>query len=222
MKQFSIKIILTFALIIFPIRSVVFGGNDMPSFEEGVIYLSEYIASDNFVELSKLNNDQALVDSLYKRSLRFYNGDISEALLALTFATLPFNKMPVTIPFFNIRIPLRLPAVDEELFKIKKNNLPGIVYFDSRTKGGQDKDKVAHFFGNAFLAYNILFINASKVLGIFVELFESSFKVSGGVDFRDLQTNGLGEAFGNSLRRNNKLLPSQFFKIYSLFYFSYN
>ncbi len=222
MKQFSIKIILTFALIIFPFKSVLFGGNNMPSFEEGVIYLSEYIASDNFVELSNSNNDQALVDSLFKRSLRFYKGDISEALLALTFATLPFNKMPVTIPFFNIRISLRLPAVDEKLFKIKKNNLPGIVYFDSRTKGGQDKDKVAHFFGNAFLAYNIPFINASKILGILVELFESSFKVSGGVDFRDLQTNGLGEAFGNALRKNNKLLPSQFFKIYSLFYFSYN
>ena len=130
--------------------------------------------------------------------------------------------MPVTIPLLNIRIPLRLPSVNERLFKIKKRNLPGIVYFDSRLKGGQDKDKVAHFFGNAFLAYNLPFINASKVLGIFVELFESSFKVSGGVDFRDLQTNGLGEAFGTSLRKNNKLLPSQFFKIYSLFYFSYN
>ncbi len=222
MKQSFAKIFLIFTFIILFFNSTIFAESSTPSFEDGVIYLSKYIASESFVELSKLHNDQELVDTLYNRSLQFYNGDISEALLALTFATLPFNKMPVTIPFVNIKIPLRLPAVNEELFKIKKKNLPGIVYFDSRIKGGQDKDKVAHFFGNAFLAYNISFINASKVLGIFVELFESSFKVSGGVDFRDLQTNGLGEAFGNSLRKNNKLLPSQFFKIYSLFYFSYN
>ena len=222
MKQFLIKIVLISVLIILPVNSIILGGNKIPSFEDGVIYLSKYIASESFAELGKLHNDQELVDTLYKRSVQFYNGNISEALLALTFATLPFNKMPVTIPFINIRIPLRLPAVNEKLFNIKKKNLPGIVYFDSRTKGGQDKDKVAHFFGNAFLSYNISFLNVSKVLGIFVELFEASFKVSGGVDFRDLQTNGLGEAFGNALRKNNKLMPSQFFRIYSLFYFSYN
>jgi hypothetical protein len=192
------------------------------SFEDGVNYLSIYIASDEFVQLSKNNSDSDLVDTLYLKAVSFYKGDISEALLALTFATLPFNKMPITIPFFNIRIPLRLPAVNDKLFRIKKKNLPGVVYFNSPKTGGQDKDKVAHFFGNAFIAYNLSFMNASKVLGILVELFESSFKVSGGVDFRDLQTNGLGELFGNSLINNKKLLPSEVFKIYSLFYFSYN
>ncbi len=203
-------------------NNLIFSQTGMPSFEDGVIFLSKYIASNEFAELSKTKSDPELVDSLYKRSLEFYNGDISEALLALTFGTLPFNRMPIKIPILNLRIPLRLPAVNEKLFRRKVKNSPGIVYFDSPVKGGQDKDKVAHFFGNAFLAYNISFIHASQVLGIFVELFESSFKVSGGVDFRDLETNGLGAAFGNSLRKNNKLYPSQFFRIYSLFFFSYN
>jgi hypothetical protein len=53
-------------------------------------------------------------------------------------------------------------------------------------------------------------------------MFESIFKVSGGVDYRDLQTNQLGEFFGKSLNNDSNLLPSDFFKVYSLFYFFYN
>jgi len=190
------------------------------SFEDGVIYLSNYIASDHFK--NKTDEDIFLVDTLYKKATNFYNGNISEALLALTFATLPFNKMQVTVPIINVKLNLKLPSVDENIFLEKKNNLPGIVYFDSEKIGGQDKDKVAHFFGNAFLKYNVRIINLSKFLGIFVEMFESTFKVSGGVDFRDLQTNYIGEFFGYSLRKNKELKPSDFFKLYSLFYFSYN
>ena len=130
--------------------------------------------------------------------------------------------MPIRVPFINVRIPLRLPSVGKNLFSTKRENLPGIVYFDSNLNGGQDKDKVAHFYGNAFLAYNVSFFNASKFLGMIVEMFESTFKVSGGIDFRDLQTNHLGEFFGHSLRNNPNLMPSDFFKVYSLFYFSYN
>ncbi len=191
------------------------------SFEAGVNYLSQYIASEKFNTLKLGHTDLELIDTLYIKAVKFYNGDISEALLALTFATLPFNKMPVTIPFTRIVLKLKLPSVNEELFIKKRNNLPGLVYFNSPTKGGKDKDKVAHFFSNAFLSYNITIVNASKFLGIFVELFEAAFKVSGGVDKRDLYTNYLGEYFGESLRKNKGLFPSDFFKIYSLFFFSY-
>lgn len=190
------------------------------SFEEGVNFLSDYIASEEFK--NKTENDIDLVDTLYLKALNFYNGDTSEALLALTFSTLPFNKMPVTIPLLNFKINLRLPSANEKLFQRKNKNLPGLVYFDSIDNGNQDKDKVAHFFGNAFLSYNITFLNLSKFLGIFVEMFEETFKVSGKIDFRDLQTNYCGEFFGGSLRNQKDLLPSDFFKLYSLFYFSYN
>ncbi|MBK8946828.1 MAG: hypothetical protein IPM32_16380 [Ignavibacteriae bacterium] len=190
------------------------------SFEDGVIFLSKFIASEEFQ--LKNNPDCFLVDTLFKKAVNFYDGDISEALLALTFSTLPFNKMPVTIPILNLKLDLKLPAVNEELFQIKKDNLPGIIYFDSNTKGNQDKDKVAHFFGNAFLSYNISYFNLSKFLGMFVEMFESIFKVSGGIDPRDLHTNYLGEFFGESIKKNKELVPSDFFKLYSLFYFSYN
>lgn len=190
------------------------------SFEDGVFYLSNIIAENRFND--KSTDDLATIDSLYSTAITIYEGDISEALLALTFATLPFNKMPVKFPFTNIRLNLRLPSVDEESFLLRRKYLPSKIYFDSSNNNFGDKDKVSHFFGNAFLAYNVSFINLSKFLGMFVEMFEASFKVSSGIDFRDLQTNHLGELFGSSLLENPSINPSDFFKLYSLFYFSYN
>ena len=218
MQQIINRIILySFVIIIMSISS-----NELiaQSFEEGVIFLSETIASDNFRNLSCPDIDK--IDSLFKIAINYYDNDISEALLALTFATLPFNKMSVKIPIINVRIPLKLPAVDDKLFYKKKNNLPGFVLFNSAEISGNDKDKVAHFFGNAFLAYNVTFINISKFMGFIVEMFESAFQVSNGVDKRDLEVNYLGEFFGTSLQKYPNLNPSHFFKLYSLFYFSYN
>ncbi|GBD91489.1 hypothetical protein BMS3Abin04_02221 [bacterium BMS3Abin04] len=188
------------------------------SLSDAVYYLSGFVASDYFKTLGKNNDDLDLVDTLYLRALRYENNDYSEALLALAFATLPFNRMPLHVPVFGWRVDLRLPSVGDSLFKKKKVNLPSQVYFDSPKTEFGDKDKVAHFFGNAFLSYNISFFNLSKFMGIFVELFESSFEVGGGLDNRDLITNHLGELFGKSLNKNNKLLPSDAFKIYSLLF----
>jgi len=213
---------LLIVLLVFSVTTSLAQGSEYSiSFEDGVNNLSKFVASDEYRQLSLTNSDLDLIDTLYLRAAKFYKGDISEALLALTFTTLPFNRMPITIPFTKLILSLRLPSVNDKLFQKKNINLPGIVYFDSRLNGSNDKDKVAHFFGNAFLTYNISVLNLSKFFGIFVELFESAFKVSGGVDSRDLHTNYLGEFFGNSLRKNSKLLPSDFLKVYSLFYFSY-
>jgi hypothetical protein len=212
--------IITALFISFFLITQICSAQSNKSLEDGINYLSLLIANNQIK--SNSSDDLKIVDSLYLKAVQFYDGDISESLLALTFATLPFNKMPVSIPFIDYKIDLKLPSVKHSLFEMKKKNLPGIVYFDSRFKGGQDKDKVAHFFGNAFLAYNFSYFNLSKFMGIFVEMFEATFKVSGGIDSRDLQTNYLGEFFGYSLTKNPKLLPSQFFDVYSLFYFSYN
>ena len=219
-KNLRISKIILYILILTILCSTVNGQEKNVTFQDGVIYLSNVIAYDSLFNNSV--SDLEKVDLLYKIALEFFNDDISEALLALTFATLPFNKMNVKIPILNIRIPLYLPAVNESLFKKKKENLPGKVLFNSSKKYGFDKDKVAHFFGTAFLAYNISFLNLSKFLGFIVEMFESAFQVSSGVDNRDLHVNHLGEYFGNSLQNDPNLRPSDFFKVYSLFYFSYN
>ena len=189
------------------------------SFHDGVVYLSNIIIDERYPD--SLYSDLQIVDSLYSNALEFYDGDISEALLALTFATLPFNRMPVTLPIIN-KVYLKLPSINEEFFPLKRKNTPGLILFDSSESRGEDRDKLAHFFGNAFLAYNISYFNLSKFLGLMVELFESAFKVSGGVDYRDLQANHLGEFFGYSCRNHQNLKVSEFLNVYSLFYFSYN
>lgn len=179
-------------------------------------YLVKYISSEEFNKLKAYCNDLTLVDSIYSKSLQINEGDISESLLALTFATLPFDKMTVEIPLINSKTNLQLQEVDSVLFKTKNTNLPSQLFFDSPPNG--DRDKLAHFFGNAFLSYNISVFNISKILGIFVELFEESFLVSGGLDYRDITVNYLGEFFGKFLNKNNKLLPSEVLSLYSLMF----
>lgn len=161
------------------------------------------------------STDLDLVDTLFLRSVKYYNSDYSEALLALTFACLPYKVMNLKLPVFPITLTLHLPAVPNPLFDIKTKNLPSKLFFDTPKNEFGDKDKLSHFFGNAFIEFNFPFFNLSKFLGIFVEKFEESFYVQGGMDKRDLYVNGLGAKFGKELNRNNNLLPSEILKKYS-------
>ncbi len=203
--------------IIYGVCTGVIRSQSEKSLSDAVYFLSEYIVSQEFTLLKSSNSDLELIDTLYSKALEYHNGDYSEALLSLTFATLPFNKMPVHLPPLG-KVNLHLPSVDETLFNRKVKNLPKKIYFDSPETNFGDKDKVAHFFGNSFLAYNQGFFNLSKFMGIFVELFEASFEVGGGLDERDILTNSLGELFGKELRKNKNLMPSDVMKLYYLFY----
>ncbi len=189
-----------------------------PTFLSGVVHLSKYIASNEFVKLKKTNNDSALVDTLYIKTIQYFEGDKSEALLCLTFALLPFNKMTIQLPIFKIPITFPLPSASEKLFRKKLVNQPKNIFCDSPKDNFGDKDKLSHFFGNAFLAYNISFFNLSKFMGIFVEMFEATLKVQGSVDHRDIIANNLGELFGKSLKINENLMPSKALSIYSLLF----
>ena len=187
----------------------------------GVIYISNFIASDYFSSLKSDTNDVALLDTLFQRSYDYYNGDISESLLTLTFAGLPYSKMPLKIPVVNVRIDIPLPSVKDAIFEIKKNNLPSQLLFDSPHSEFGDKDKISHFFGNAFLSYNvsiISIINFAKFASIYIELFESAFEVEGAVSLRDLRVNQLGEFFGAALKNNDNIKPSSFFAMYGLYF----
>lgn len=180
-----------------------------------VYYLSSYIASEEFSELNTKVNSIELIDSIYVRAIKYYKVDTSEALLALTFATLSFREMHLSVAF-GAKLTLSLPSTDEDLFKKKVINLPSRFLTDSPKGENSDKDKIAHFFGNAFLSYNINFFHLSDFLGMFVESFENSFGVSK-IDQRDLTVNKLGSAFGKALNENPDLMPSQFLLLYNLF-----
>jgi hypothetical protein len=106
--------------------------------------------------------------------------------------------------------------VDSETFLTKNENLPKNLFFDSPQNNFGDKDKLAHFFGSAFLSYESKFFDLGKLIGYFVEAFEESFKVQSSVDIRDLDVNEYGRFFGELLKENDNLLPSQIFLLRSI------
>ena len=188
---------------------------------KAVNYLSVFIASNYFIELKETNSDLALVDSIYLRAIAFTEEDYGEALLAITFTTITYKEVPLVIPLFSSLINFPLISADDSTFNLKNKNLPQKLFFDSPNKKYGDKDKLAHFFGNAFLGYSQNIFDLSDLIGYFVESFEESFKVQSKVDYRDLDVNWYGDLFGKLLRDNSILLPSQIMLIRSLNYFSF-
>lgn len=192
------------------------------SLGRSVKFLSEKIASEEFRILKTGINDFALIDSIYSFALQFVDGDISESLLELSFTTIPYNRIPVIIPLIRLKIDIPLVSIAEPGFSLKNQNLPGKLFFDTPDGNLQDRDKLAHFFGSAYLAYNSRIFDITEIIGIFVEDFEETFYVQSSVDPRDIRTDMLGNIFGKVLRKNRKVQPSEIFAIYPLIYFRYN
>lgn len=186
---------------------------------KGVNYLSEFVASDYYLELKKKHNDLTLVDSIYLRAVEFYKKDYQEALLALTFTTIPYQRVPLVIPLIKIRLYYPLISANDSIAGIKNQNLPSKLFFDSPDNNYGDKDKLAHFFGNAFIGYAENILKLADVFGYFVEAFEEDFKAQSEVDFRDVDVNWYGVLFGDMLELNKNILPSQIMIIRSLRYF---
>lgn len=187
-----------------------------PHLSESIQIISEYIASNEFKNLSFGIKSIEAVDSLYVYSMTFCNNNISETLLALTFATLPYYEMPLSIPLIDSKINVDLPAPTKTVFDKKQSNLPENIFYEVSFRS--DKDKLAHFFGNAYLSYNANSFNLSRFMSIFVELFEQAFKIEGAVDYRDLIVNSLGNTYGEMLQSNKVKLPSDALKLYNLYH----
>lgn len=188
------------------------------SFYDGLFYLSDYVASDEFANLKQTSTDLEQVDLLFSKSAKYFNNDFSEALLCLTFACLPFDKIDFKLPIIGI-LEIPLPSPPKTIFKKRLNNLPKKLFFNSSTSDFGDKDKLSHFFGNAFLHYNISVFNFSKFMGIFVEKTEQNFFANGELDKRDLIANHLGELFAEMLKVNPSSKPSKALLVYQLLYF---
>lgn len=184
--------------------------------------LSNFIGSEYFAELKYKNDDLSLIDTIYLRALYQMQYDHSEALLLLTFVTLPFNEFPFELPLVNVQFGIPLPSASDSVFYSKTNNLPNHFLFDSPKTNFGDKDKMAHFFGNAFLSNNVGFFNLSKFLGILVELIEDAFSAGGFIDQRDVTINQLGELFGSLLNDFESMLPSHVLKIYSILFYKHS
>lgn len=183
-------------------------------FTRGFILINEYIASDYFIELHKTKSPYELLDSIYYKSLYHFKGDKSETLLALTFATIPFKKIPLELPLIG-RIDLPLPAVRDSIYYLKNKNLPRNLFFDSDNSEIDNRDKIAHFFGSAFLSYNVDLFNFTEFMSIFIETFEAGFKIEGFFDPRDIIVNDLGKNFGNIIEDGNRISPGNYIILYN-------
>ena len=186
---------------------------------KGVNYLSDFIASDYYFELKTGSTDLDLVDTIYSRAIQFYDYDYQEALLALTFTTIPYSRVPLVVPILKSRIYYPLISADDSISTLKNKNLPKQLFYDTPTDKGGDKDKLAHFFGNAYLGYAENILNLADVFGYFVEVFEEDFKSQSKVDFRDIDVNWYGVFFGELLETHKNVLPSQIMTLRSLRYF---
>jgi len=176
--------------------------------------LSEIIASDDFHQLCVASEFSA-IDSLYHSALSVTNSNTEEALLALTFSTVPYDKVPIKFIF---RFTYPLISADDSIFRKKNQNLPKRFLPDSPADSIGDKDKLAHFFGSAFVAYTARVFDLTKAIGYFVEVFEENFTPENHIDSRDLKVDQLGELFGKQLKGNPSLLPSSFIKKYKPYY----
>ncbi len=189
---------------------------------KAVNYLSGFIASEYFNELKATNSDLALVDTIYLRAVNYFEGDYSEALLALTFTTVPYNEVPIEGPILKSIFYYPLISASDSIFIKKNKQLPRYLYYDTPKTEHGDVDKHAHFYGSAFISYSITLFDLGNLIGYFVEAFEEDFKVQSKIDLRDMDVNWYGNLFGELLKNNQKLLPSHIMVIRSLRYFIYS
>jgi hypothetical protein len=182
--------------------------------------ISEYIASENFILLKKKYGDLIAVDSIYKFALQANNHDYSETLLSLTFATVPNRQVPIQTPLLKIQLNYPLISAEEEIFYRKNKNLPRYLFIDTPLNEYADLDKLAHFFGSAFLSYSLNIFDLGGLIGYFVEVFEENFKVQSKIDLRDIEVNYFGRIYGKILKKNKNTLPSQILLLRSLKFLS--
>lgn len=209
------KVFLILSLfIIASIQPYIF--SQQSELSKGVNYISEFIASDYFKNLAQTNSDLALTDTIYLRAVRFKDYDYSEALLALTFAAIPYKTVPVRIPLLGLKLNFPLTSDCDSIFALKNRNLPKKFYDDTPAGNYGDKDKLAHFFGSAYISYTSRIFDLGNLIGYFVESFENKFKIQSAVDPRDMMTNTLGQLFGRILKKNKAILPSDVFIIHNL------
>lgn len=178
--------------------------------------LSKYIASEEFLTLKKTIGELSAIDSIFSLSNRINDYDLSESLLTLTFATIPYKKVPIIIPFTKSKIFYPIISSEDSIFNKKNKNLPRKFFLDSPNFEDGDKDKLAHFFGSAFLSYTAKLFDITELIGYFIEVIENSLVEKAKADTRDMNTNKLGKFFGKKLIFDKNILPSHILKNKSL------
>ena len=148
----------------------------------------------------------ARIDRIYCEAVRIAEGDPMRALFLCSIATLPYWEFPAVVPLAGWVIMVPVSTETHEEFLARLAALPSLVLRDS--KAGEDRDKLTHFFGSAWLACKLRSVPLVNLIGMLVEIGERLFKLEGAEDPRDLDAGRLGAAFGLALGRDADALPS--------------
>ena len=135
--------------------------------------------------------------------------DVSTALLAISIAVLNKTDIRPTLPVLGV-IALPLPAEDSTGAASRISNLPRYFFDDSPQDKLGDSDKLAHFFGSAFLTCETGTKRVPEAISNFVEEGEVALKLDDAPDPRDLFANRLGQLFGEALSQGREVIPSDF------------
>lgn len=185
------------------------GGLFTPQFVKDTRRIREYIRDPRFAELLKRCGDLRAADGIFQKSLKIAEFNIGRALFLSMMACLEHQNIKVDMPLIGaVGLPLTFEA--DSLFRTRMANLPGRLYEDSPASGQQDKDKLQHFFGSAYLAFVSESPEFARSVGNAVEWGEAKMVVGGADDPRDRRANKQGEAFGHDLLFVNTLLPSDY------------
>ncbi|MCE1187533.1 MAG: hypothetical protein LWX56_00195 [Ignavibacteria bacterium] len=176
--------------------------------------LSAFVAE--IPRVDRGGKDLLWIDSIYIQALKICDNDKADALLTLTFSLLPYNRVPIHIGLFGLKFNFPLFSADSEIYTKKNSKLPRRFLIDSPNDAFGDSDKLAHFFGSAFLTYEFRSENFCNSVGIFVELFEQAFTSEGPVSVPDLTADKLGSKFGKILREDEMFLPSRLLLMYNV------
>ncbi len=149
------------------------------------------------------------IDMIYVKAMKLADRQVGTALLAASIAVLNRTDIKPTIPLLGI-ITLPLPAEDSSDAAARIKKIPRYIYPDSPQDKWGDSDKLAHFFGSAYLTFESGGRPIPDAIGKFVERGEVALKLDTKEDPRDVFTNRLGQQFGEALSDGKDALPSDF------------
>ncbi len=173
--------------------------------------LREYIASDEFSKKTDTLKSDLRVDEIFFQAVKITEGDVVESLLISSVATLPYHTFDAVVPI--LRLVITVPVSTESFRQYQKrlHNLPSKIFLDSKTD--EDKDKLTHFFGSAYLTCVLRNSGTVEGIGHIVEWMESVFKLEGSRDERDINANIQGIIFATALMEHRNVVPSEFLHV---------
>ena len=152
-------------------------------------------------DLSRLPPQQAM-DEIYLHALRETNGDKGAAYLATLIAVLEHRNIPIS----GIGIELPLTLESDSIFRERVGHLPKNLY----GQGHDDRDKLQHFFANAWLKKELGMEWLVLLIGELIEVGEDAVVEGGVYDERDKTANRDGIRFGIKSADSLSAVPSNY------------